>query len=931
MNLSKRRLAPWLHGAAGISIAAALLSAVPALAQSTDPAETTQPAAGQGVEGEDLIVTGTRVKRSGFAAPTPETVLGTEELETRAPANIANAINDLPQLTPTLSPSTSGVGVGGGTGGGNFLNLRGLGGNRTLVLLNGNRVVSSTTTGGVDVNLMPQGLVKRVDVVTGGASAAWGSDAVAGVINFVLDTKFEGVKVNLSAGSSFQGDANTYNGNLTFGTSFADGRGHLLLDVNGAVQGGVDHFTDRDWYKGWKVVNNPAYTATNGQPRQLVSTADFLVASSGGVIISGPRALNTAFGPDGTSFAYNPGIPTSPYKIGGTPNDIGAGYPLVVPTKYGSVFGHLSYDLSDALSFYLEGSYSASRTVNKTASYVSIGNVAIAADNAYLPAGFTGTPFLLGKVFTSLGTPEPRNDRTVTRIVGGVEGKLGGSWAYKAYYQYGESRVLNEVSQNPIVPNVVRATDAVRNGSGQIVCRSTLTNPTNGCVPFNPFGTALASDAAIAYATGTAAQHIVLKQEVAAATITGEPFSLWAGPISLAAGAEYRTESYTADADSLSVTSSYWVGNYKPGRGHYNVKEAFAELVVPLARDVPLLKAFDLNLAGRITDYSTSGTVKTYKAGATWDVIDGIRFRGTHSRDIRAPNLNDLFLGGQANTLIVIDRENANSQYGIVQVLQGNPALNPEIADTNTVGVVLRPSFLPGLSASVDYYRTRIEGAITTLNGQQIEDNCFAGQTGFCPAVIRGPGGLITRIHVSGFNANVEKVSGIDYELSYTTELSALDASLPGRISFRVLASNTRERTITALGGTTNYLGMVGQLGAGGPPKWRWLNSVTYDSDVMRTQLTMRRVGSGVLDNRWKTGVDIDNNRVAGVTYFDLSQTFKIKTGGGKDAEFYAVVENLFDRDPPVLALASFLAAGAGGVYHDLVGRRFRVGFRFQY
>ncbi|MDX3899250.1 MAG: TonB-dependent receptor [Sphingobium sp.] len=909
----------------GASIVA-LLAAMPAIAQETKA--TGESAARPDVA--DIVVTGTRVARSGFTAPTPETSLGEADLKTRAPANIADVVNELPQLTPTLTPSTSGVGVGGGTGGANLLNLRGLGSNRTLVLLNGNRVVPSTTTGGVDVNLMPQGLVSRVDVVTGGASAAWGSDAVAGVVNFILDTKYEGLKGNLSAGSAFEGDAHNYTGSLTFGTKFADGRGHLVADVSGSIQGGVDHFVDRDWYKGWKIVNNPAYTATNGQPRQLVSTADFLVASGGGVILSGPRALGTAFASDGTPFAYDRGTPTSPYKIGGTPNDIGANYPLVVPVKYGSAFLHASYDLSDGLTAYAEGSYSASRTVNKTASYVSIGNIVIAPDNAYLPAGFTTTPFVLGKVFESLGTPQPRNDRTVMRIVGGLEGKLGGSWAWKAYYQYGKSRVLNEVSNNPIVPNVVRATDAVLNPAGQIVCRSTLADPGNGCVAFNPFGTMLASEAARAYATGTAAQHIVLKEEVAAATITGEPFSLWAGPISLAAGAEYRTEAYTADADPLSISSSYWVGNYKPGSGKYKVKEAFAEVVVPLARDWPLLKALDLNLAGRVTDYSTSGTVETYKLGATWDVIDGVRLRGTHSRDIRAPNLNDLFLGGQANTLIVIDRDNDDAQYAVVQVVQGNAALKPEIATTNTVGVVLRPGFLPGLSASVDYYKTRINGAVTTLSGQQIVDNCAAGLSGFCPAVIRDGAGLITRVNISGFNANVEKVSGIDYELSYSTALSALAADLPGRITLRLLASNTRERTITALGGTTNLLGMVGMLGSGGPPKWRWLNSLTYDDSSIRTQLTMRRVGAGVLDNRWKSGVDIDNNRVAGVTYFDLSHTFKIKAGG-KDAEFYAVVENLLDRDPPVLALASFLAAGAGGIYHDLVGRRFRVGFRFEY
>lgn len=927
MSISRNRAA--MIGRA-VSIAALAAGSIPAVAQEV-------PAAGQAAAGEtdSIVVTGTRVNRSGFTAPTPMTVIGEEELETRAPANLANLVNDLPQLAPTVSPGTTLVGVGGGTGGANILNLRGLGINRTLVLLNGNRVVPSTTTGGVDVNTLPQGLVRRVDVVTGGASAAWGSDAVAGVVNFVLDTKYEGLKVNLSAGSAFEIDAQSYNGSLTFGTSFAGGRGHFLFDIGGAKQGGIPRYTDRDWYEGWKIVSNPAYTATNGQPQQIVSTADFLFAAPGGIILSGPRAFTTAFDAGGQPFAFNPGTPAAPYKIGGTPNDIAHNYALVVPVKYGNIFGRLSYDISDNISAFAEGSYAASSTVNTSAAYLALGSILILPDNAYVPAALAGTgPFVIGKSWESLGLPVARNNRNVTRIVGGLEGKLGGSWSWKAYYQFGESRILNEVSNNPIVANVARASDAVFDGSGRIVCRSTLTDAGDGCVALNPFGTTPADPRAIDYVTGTAVQHIRLRQQVAAATITGEPFSLWAGPVSLAAGVEYRTESYTADADPLSIASAYWVGNYKPGSGKYNVKEAFAEVVVPLLRDVPGFRSLDLNLAGRITDYSTSGTVKTYKAGLSWDVVEGVRIRGTHSRDIRAPNLNDLFLGGQANTQVVADPENGNAQVSIVQVIQGNPNLQPEIARTDTVGLILQPDFLPGFSASVDYYRTRIGGAITNILAQQIVNNCSAGQTGFCDAVIRDAGGTITRVNVSGFNANSEKISGIDYELAYATDLG----TLPGRLTLRVLASNTLKRSITAMGGTTNLLGMIA---AGHSPKWRWYNSLTYDSDAIRTQLSMRRIGAGVLDNRnieCTTGCPaatpanptIDNNRIKGATYFDLSQTFKVKLGE-RDAQFYGIVENLFDKDPPVAAIGSFLFPGATANFHDTVGRRFRIGFRFEY
>ncbi|MDB5704499.1 MAG: TonB-dependent receptor [Sphingomonas bacterium] len=937
MNFSNKAL---VVAAQGVSLVALLAAANPAFAQAA-PATTptSSPAAEQSADApadavtQDVIVTGTRVSRGGFTAPTPMTVLGIEELNAKAPANIANVVNDLPQLVPGVTPATTIIGVGGGTGGANILNLRGLGTNRTLVLLNGNRVVPSTITGGVDVNLMPQGLIKRVDVVTGGASAAWGSDAVAGVVNFVLDTNYEGLKGNIQAGSSFRGDAGTATGNLTFGTSFGGGKGHFIIDVSGSHQGGIAHYSDRPWYKGYKIVTNPAYVAGNGQPQRLVSTADFLVASAGGVVTTGPNAFITQFGPDGSPIAFDPGAKTSPYKIGGTPNDISASYQLLVPVDYASVFSRASYEFSDNITGYVEGSYSASRTVNTSVPYPVLGTLTIAADNAYLPASLVGTTFKIGKTFESLGAPIARNQRSVARGLAGLNGNLGGSWKWNAYYQYGVSHILNQVSNDPITANVARATDAVRSG-GQIVCRSTLTNPTDGCQPLNPFGTAPATAAAIGYVTATSAQHITLQQHVAALSIQGEPFSLWAGPVSLAAGAEYRRESYSADADALSIASVFWVGNYKPGSGSYNVKEAFGELVVPLLRNVPLFKAVDLDVAGRVTNYSTSGTVATYKAGLTWDLSQDIRLRGTHSRDIRAPNLNDLFLGGQVNTATLSDTRLVNGVPTIVtvnaiQVIQGNPALVPEIANADTFGVVIHPRFIPGLSASVDYYRTSISGAITSLSSQQILNNCNNGQTGYCAAVIRDTAGNLTRVNVSGFNANSEKLEGIDYELAYTTPLSAFSAHLPGRITLRVLATNTLTRTITALGGTTNNLGMIA-ANLQNPTKWRWSNSFAYEVGPSRTQISMRRIGGGVYDNTYTSGVQIDNNNIAGATYFDLSQSFKIKAGD-HGAEFYGVVENLFDRAPPVAAAASFLYPGTSVTYFDTIGRRFRIGFRFNY
>ena len=302
----------------------------------------------------------------------------------------------------------------------------------------------------------------------------------------------------------------------------------------------------------------------------------------------------------------------------------------------------------------------------------------------------------MGKIFDSLGEPNVENDRNVGRLVVGLDGKFGSGWSWNAYYQYGASNVQNLVTNDPIIANVNLAVDAVTSG-GQIVCRSTLTNPTNGCQPLNPFGTAHAAAGAIAYVTGRAAQDTGLHENVVAASIRGEPFSLPAGPVSIAAGAEYRTEQYSANSDTPSLTNSYWLGNYKPGFGKYDVSEEFIDAVFPILKDLPFFKTLDFEGAVRGTNYSTSGQVWTYKAGLSWTVNDDLRFRATHSRDIRAPNLNDLFLGGQANSAVFLDPQHANAGVTSLQIAEGNSALKPEIASTDSLGVALSPPLVRGL------------------------------------------------------------------------------------------------------------------------------------------------------------------------------------------------------------------------------------------
>jgi iron complex outermembrane receptor protein len=942
MQMDRCGRAPWrvlkLSSASVIAVASGALLCTQAVAQ-TAPTSAV----------EEVVVTGSRIVRDGYSAPTPTTVIGAQEIQASAPANLADYVNKLPQLGASTNPRTAGAGVGGGTGGANFLNTRSLGANRTLVLLDGRRVVGSATTGSVDINLLPTALVQRVDVVTGGASAAYGSDAVAGVVNFVLDKTFTGFKGNVQGGLSTHGDGGTFNAEMTYGTPFAGGRGHFLLSGQYALVDDISRADSRDWYQGYKIIVNPAYTATNGQPGNLLlPNVGLARATDGGLIFSGPLK-GTMFGPGGALQTFTFGnIQNGLIQSGGTPNDIGGRFQLLPPLEQKSFFSRLSYDITDNLNANLETSYGYSDTTTDSSPYVRHGDITINTDNPYIPAALNTagmTSFLLGRTNYDLGIPGAHNQRELKRVVVGLDGKFLKTGKWSAYYQAGKTSILNEVVRNPIVANYNRAVDVVRNpavggvagvAAGDPVCRSTLTSPTNGCQPLNVFGLGSPSLAAINYVNGVAKQNIDIRQDVAALNGQIEPFSLWAGPVSLAAGVEYRKEQYTADADPLSVNNGYWLGNYKAGAGEYSVKEAFAEVIVPLLRDAPLAKAVDFNGAVRITDYSTSGTVKTWKAGLTWDVNDDLRLRGTLSRDIRAPNLNDLFLGGQSNSIGVTDvLQSGTPQVFITQITGGNPTLVPERADTTAYGVVYRPSWFPGFSGSIDYYNIEIDNAITGQTAQTIINSCYGfgvpATPSVCSAINLARAGTLAgaTVRVGGVNVQSLETSGLDMEASYRRPLDAFVTNWKGDLDLRLVGANVRKYRSTLGGVVTDNLNTLGNA-----LEWRWFGTAAYSLGPSRTTLTVRYVGPAVYNNFAPgTAQSVDHNHIASVTYFDLATNYSLELMGTK-SQFYAVVENLFDKDPPVVGGSggnNYASYGASATYHDTIGRTVRVGLRFQY
>jgi len=918
-------------------------------AQTSPPPPPPQDSSTPDKTGEDIVVTGSRVVANGFKQPTPVTVLGSAEIERQAPVTIADYLNKMPAFGGTTSAKNPAINVAGG--GIEFVNLRNLGATRTLVLLDNRRVVEATTTGGVDTVTMPLNLIKRVEVVTGGASAAWGSDAVAGVVNFVLDHDYKGLGVNVDTGETERGDSQYIKANITGGLQFAGGKGHIVAEFDYAnTPRGVD-LSARDFFHSRAVVNNPNYTATNGQPRQItVSNTGPALVSPGGVIVSGilPNGTvvtNTSIrgiqfvGPTGSPIPYNFGTQSGLVQYGGdVDNTVGEARAISTALNYANFFAHADYELTPNITAYVEGFYGKSNyNENGYLYYLRQGNLRINADNAYLdPAIKTQlanqglAAFNLGKDTVDFGPPTSHNTRDVWRGVIGLNGTIGDTWKWHGYYTHGDVTASLYAYNDTIISNFLAAVDAVRNpATGAIVCRSTLTSPNNGCVPLNVMGVGVASPAAIAYTHGTAYQRSNVQLDVVSFDATGTLFSLPAGDVSVAFGGDYIKNKAHSTQDDLALNRQYAVQNFQPFSGQRDVKEGFVEAVIPILKDLPLAQRLEFNGAARVTDYSTSGSVVTWKLGLSDQVTSDLRVRGTLSHDIRASTLNDLFSGGILTQQPVLDPFSGNT-YAQYTNARGNPNLRPEVASTLTAGVIYSPSFIRGLTFSVDYYRISLRDAITSISAAQELQFCFAGQTAYCQFIHRDNTNAITMIDTVPINAASLKTQGWDFEVDYRHAVGA------GRVDIRALANYVPVlRQVDALGNVTNFAGQIGDLNPG-EPKLRANITTTYEQGPVAITLNSHILGAAKLQNNWVSGVDVDNNHVPSYATFDLTGVFSFKVGG-VPLKLTVGIDNLLDKDPvdvPVIpATVQYSAPGLGGRFdlYDPLGRRYRVGLRAKF
>jgi len=536
------------------------------------------------------------------------------------------------------------------------------------------------------------------------------------------------------------------------------------------------------------------------------------------------------------------------------------------------------------------------------------------------------------------------NDRMAFVYTGGAKGKfdaLETGWTWEVYAQRGITKQSFWVPYQADKDKFTAAVDAVRAPNGSIVCRSTLTNPNDGCVPYNVFGIGVVSQGAFNYTMDGPRLSQTIGQNTYGGSVTGEPFSSWAGPISVALSGEFRKDTVRGFNDPVSSLLGWFSTQLTGFNASQTVAEGAVETLIPLAKDLAWARSLDLSAAVRATDYSVAGFVSTWKVGLSYTPIDDVRLRFTQSRDIRAPNLQDLFSPPVVNHNTIPDPFKGNQSFGYTQITQGNVNLKPERADTTGIGIVYQPAVIPGFSMSVDFYRIKNNGAVASPSFAYVLAQCFAGVQAYCAQVGRLPNGNLDSITTGAQNQASTTAQGVDYEISYRTALSDIVSSWNGNLALRMVATNVLNRiTDSGIAGPTQILDAAG---VGSSPRWGVNTSVSYSLDAFRLVWNGRFTSRGRAQSTLYQCASncptisgfqtVDNNEIPSYSLQNLSLTYRVYQDGTDNAEVFFNVDNLFDKEPPVapnqVAGATYGLATNAALY-DTLGRRFRAGVRFK-
>jgi outer membrane receptor protein involved in Fe transport len=942
----------------------ALIIAAPAFAQAPAPAG--------GAEVEEVVVTGSRIARRDFVATSPIVTQSVEALQQTGNVTVERSLQQLPQFAGGQGEGS--VNVGGGGSGRATLNLRSLGDTRNLVLLDGRRLPPSSVLGQVDVNNIPQAVLNGVETITGGASAVYGSDAMSGVVNFKTRTNFTGIQLDAQYGNAFEMDRQTRDISLTVGGPFADDRGSALLALGytdrEALAGKDRKFYERGTLSSFLGYGAYAPSASNLPSQAAVNALFARYGVTGSVSRSNPFGFND----NGSLFTLTgaqnyQGRTTGDYviELGNVRYPYALSRDITNAIKRRSLFTKADYKLTDTITGYAQVLYvNSETTANAGTSLTQFGTLpSIPLTNPFIPADLRTllasrpnptAAFDFNGRYVGLPVKNTIDRWNTYQFLFGVKGELPiKDWTWDLYASADRSEGSNTVSRGVLLDRVQAVFNSPTGGAN--LC-------TGG---YNPFGDANArkvSQSCIDYLTANINSNELIRQHVVEGSMQGSIMALPAGDLRFSLVADHRNNSFASKPDSQ-LQFAGQVQSLNPTvavQGETNVDEIALELLVPVIKDVPLIKALNLDGAFRYSDYELSGGVNTYKLDGDWTVVDGLMFRGGYARAIRAPNVGELFsaaTGGQAGVgnppasgepcdVRTLARQNGGAQLralcvatgvpanivdsyifpttATASVTAGNPNLQPEEADTYTAGVVFRPNFdwdwISGLQLSVDYYDISITGQIATINGQTAINKCYnqdgsnpnySASNEYCLLLHRDPNGQLDLVRTTYLNLGGLKTRGVDTVIDWRHAVG------PGTLTFNSVIGYKIAHETASLPNTP-FQDFVGTNGGGYFPKWQTVSSLGYNWGPASISLRQRFID----DMKDGTSVTRPASPAAGVesyTSYDLNGSWTLN----EKVSFRAGITNLFDKEP--LVVAGTPGNTNAGIY-DIIGRSFFIAIR---
>ena len=927
----------------------------------------------------EVVVTGSRLVRSDLSAPSPTTIINQDVVQLSGDTTVEAVVNELPQLSAGNNSSVNSAGGSGVL----TANLRGLGATRTLTLVNGRRFIPANSAGSVDLATIPTALVERVEIITGGASAVYGSDAIAGAVNFLLRDDFEGLQVSSQFGETSESDGRSVQYDVMFGSNLDEDRGNITLYASHSTRDPV-FMQDREFSRvPLSAALGPSGSGNIPGGRVGLSAAQMAslnVGGGAGVIPVGSEGCTTPvnsirFGANGAVLRHCD--PETLYNYA-------AGNYLLRPLERTQFSGLAHYAMSDNVEAYVDVHYALAENefqqaadslaiVTGTNSYFEVLNYAtnpvlspdvramfVNNPQIFDPTG-SGNARIAGGIARRVDELGLRNfafERSTIGTTLGVRGdfEVGDhTWQWDVFGQYQRSRTDETVRGTMSPARLSLGLNSTTNASGQIVCVTVVF----GCVPVNPFGIGSISPEAATFISPARSSSDQFERSVAGASLAGEFLRLPAGPISAAIGAEYRSDDYRFLPGATDLAREYGSASRGITAGGYDVTEAFGEIRVPLLSDLPFANVLALEGAVRHSDYSNFGTVETWRAGLEWGPVEWLRFRGAYNVAIRAPGINELFAPitegfspGNDPCAAVRNPTQAQKDFcvqqgvpaaeintfvqtalGFSQFSGGNPDLKEETSDTMTVGAVLRLPFLDRFNLAVDYYEIEVEDAVSTINAQTTLDVCYQlldANSEPCRAITRLPGtGQVFQVRASNSNIGSLSVKGVDLTADYTFALPDAVAFGDGAdLSLMLNAGWLFERVSQLVGAApidcAGFFGSCTAQGAGGSPDFKAMLAASYNSGPLLLRTQIRHIaGLEPLANiAASTPVVADS-----VTYVDFATTVQL----GEKLELFGGIDNAFDEQPPLLTSSWGGDANTDVTLYDVIGRRYFVGLRARF